>query len=246
MTNVGYFIGGLFVGGAVFGTGAWLLTKRYCSIKNEESVKKMSDEMNRMSNLLLEKDRPLNNPSKLIENKKVNETEEKLEEMSREAYVAAARTVSEIQNAKKTDYGAFYDEHENKTGVSGADMTSFIRDTSKSDEDEEDDDDAEPGIDDIHSKSDLNSDPVVISSDEAGDIPGTYSSEALYYYTKNDILVDDFDEVIDEPEKVVGNLLHSTGFDSNSNKIMYVKNARLCTIYEIQKVENEWKGKGGE
>jgi len=249
MGNTSWLVGGIVLGGAVFGAGAWFCTRRYYMNKIDETVKQMSDAIeaidpyspNSVTNGAF---KPTVASADIISINDINTGDKidpkDLEDMSAKAYSDVSRAAREIQK-EKTDYQKFYTDVDVPEG-GPVKMDDLLRDVKK--EDEDDDDEHEPGPDDIHSKSDLYSDPVIVSDTEAGELPDSYTSETIYYYTKNDVVVDDFDEVIDDPGMILGNLLETSGFKKDLKSFLYVKNPRMSVVYCIQKVFEEWTGGG--
>ena len=77
--------------------------------------------------------------------------------------------------------------------------------------------------------------PMIISLDEYG-ATGYLDEVTLYYYTEDDTLTTEDDEIIPDRERVIGNAIDLTGFGTNDEKVIYVRNTRLSTDYEISKV----------
>lgn len=61
----------------------------------------------------------------------------------------------------------------------------------------------------------------------------------LYYYTEDDILTNEDDEVIDDPRYYIGNTLTKFDFKHNDEKVIYVRNEEIGTDFEIEKI---WGG----
>lgn len=78
--------------------------------------------------------------------------------------------------------------------------------------------------------------PRLISSEEAGDLPPFVEHEVLFFYSYDEVLVDENDEEIENPEMLTGDCLDKYGFVDNEEKIIFVLNYELTTCYEIQKV----------
>lgn len=82
--------------------------------------------------------------------------------------------------------------------------------------------------------------PRIISSEKYSSLPGNIEQAVMYYYTNDDTLADENEEVIDDPETFVGDCLTKYGFADNDETIIFVMNYNLATCYEIQKVEAAW------
>lgn len=79
--------------------------------------------------------------------------------------------------------------------------------------------------------------PRIISYEKLGDIPAHYEEEALYYYTYDEVLTSDEGEIIEEPEKLIGDALDKYDFRNNDEESILVQNFTLNKIYEISKFQ---------
>lgn len=91
-------------------------------------------------------------------------------------------------------------------------------------------------------KSNSGKSPKIISERALGEVPEYYDSQTLYYYMYDHTLVDDADNVVDEPGYLIGDALTKYGFidDGNEETLIFVRNSELDTIYEIQKMHAAW------
>lgn len=89
-------------------------------------------------------------------------------------------------------------------------------------------------------KKERNRPPRIISQEEASDLEPRFESEVLYYYTVNDVLVDDYENVVDEPARLIGDALTKYDFVNSDETIIYVLNYELSICYEIQKWDDEY------
>lgn len=78
--------------------------------------------------------------------------------------------------------------------------------------------------------------PKIISLEDFSSFPPSVDTAVLYYYRYDDILVDENDEVIDEPERLIGDSLIKYGWDESDEVLMFVMNYDLNTAYEIHKI----------
>lgn len=78
--------------------------------------------------------------------------------------------------------------------------------------------------------------PKIISAEDASELPGYIEERTLYYYTEDEVLVDDSEEMIDDPEILIGDALDKFGFAQNDERIIFVLNYAQDVCYEIQKV----------
>lgn len=85
--------------------------------------------------------------------------------------------------------------------------------------------------------------PEIITEDEAEDLPSHVREEPLYYYMGNDVLVDDFDNVVDEPGFLIGDALTKFNFDDpeSEQELMYVINYQHDVCYIVQKIEGTFE-----
>ena len=90
-------------------------------------------------------------------------------------------------------------------------------------------------IDNVQKENPRLSNIEIITSDEFGDLEG-YDSSYWTLYSDN-ILVDDFNNVITEPKLFLGNALDN--FDDEDS--IFVRNHDTSTDYEILKVLEKWK-----
>lgn len=245
MANTGYLIGGIVIGAFVGGAGAYMLTKKKLEQDYQVKIDQLTAEFAK-----LDPYGPGNYgkvETKKSEPVKIDPRPEFFAESPSEAEIASAvrEFKREVKPTGKTDYTAAFDgvpAAEKQTSVGGVfDLIGNAEEVT--DEEGDDDEDESNTTVHFHSNTDLHSDPSIISADEASTVPDEYDTEVLYYYVQNDVVVDDFDEVIDEPEKSLGNLLESSGFKTDLNRHLYIKNPRLCVIFNIQKVFKPWEGK---
>lgn len=232
--NIGYFIGGLVAGTLVGGICGWIVTKKRDEKILEDKIREMSDEVAKVD--------PFAPKTKKAETKKSQNIES--EEKTNINYDDVANLVRENKNKSthKINYSSYYDDSEDDISKNQENIFDLMKNVNEV----EDDEDEEIKTDvEFHKVSDLHSEPVIITSDEAGDVPENYESEILFYYVHDDVVVDEYDDEVSEPERLVGNLLESSGFKKNIERHLYVKNPRLNVIYDIQKVFNPWEGKEG-
>ena len=91
-------------------------------------------------------------------------------------------------------------------------------------------------MDEFHRKN-KNRKPKIISAEAAGDIPAGVDHKILRFYAYDESLVDpDIGEEIDEPGYLVGDCLDKYDFADSDEKVIFVINYELDTIYEIEKV----------
>ncbi len=74
----------------------------------------------------------------------------------------------------------------------------------------------------------------IITVDEYEALPSYIDRDTLYFYDLDEVVVDDEDEVIEDPTKLVGNCLE--GFVDSTDDIIFIWNPSIDTAYEIQRV----------
>lgn len=82
--------------------------------------------------------------------------------------------------------------------------------------------------------------PKIISDEAYGELPAHIDKEVLYFFAQDEMLTDDNEEPIEEPERLVGDALTKYGFNESDEMIIFVMNYNLDTCYEIQKLDSSW------
>ena len=67
-----------------------------------------------------------------------------------------------------------------------------------------------------------------------------YDKISLIYYISDDILCEDSGDEV-EREKLIGNLIESSGFDQNEDEELFVRNDRLTSDFEITKIFTKYE-----
>lgn len=83
--------------------------------------------------------------------------------------------------------------------------------------------------------------PKIISLESYGE-DDTYDEQELLYYQDNDTLVDEVDDVIEDPDHLIGTALTKYNFNTNDETDIYVVNENLSTYYHVHKVFDSWEG----
>ena len=91
-------------------------------------------------------------------------------------------------------------------------------------------------------KANSASPPMVIEEHEFG-ATGYLDEIELYYFTVNKILTNENEEVIPDPERLIGDTITTSGFDSNDERYLYVRNYRTSTDYLIEKIVGSYSDK---
>lgn len=82
--------------------------------------------------------------------------------------------------------------------------------------------------------------PKIISAEAYGELPAHIDKEVLYFFAQDEMLTDDNEEPVEEPERLVGDSLTKYGFNESDEMIIFVMNYNLDTCYEIQKLDSSW------
>lgn len=83
--------------------------------------------------------------------------------------------------------------------------------------------------------------PFIISADEYDELPSV-EGQVLYYYANDGALVNEDEEMVEDPERFVGDLLISSGFTDDTSPVIYIRNLLLGSDYEITKVFSSFDG----
>jgi len=72
-----------------------------------------------------------------------------------------------------------------------------------------------------------------------------HDKSTLYYYTEDEVLATEVDEVIEDPSTLIGDALDKFGFRNNGEEVIYVRNYGLQIDYEVEKrdasfAESKW------
>lgn len=235
------------VGATIGGVGTWLATKTY--------YKKIADQ-------------EIAEAKEWYQNK-IKETEITPEEFEEATGLSADDLVEKRKLARKNrtkpdimDYTTFYNSDEKKrppVETSLAEME-HPKDSDEEDYDPQDDSklvedefsEPDPEADDHddenrragermmeEDRATENRDPYVIDEGEFYAEDNRNSHESVFYYTDNDCLVDEHDEILENRELIVGNTLDDPEWDESG--VMYVRNSRLRADYEITRVEAEFE-----
>lgn len=146
-------------------------------------------------------------------------TEEEVEALTADRRTRKESIRKNSSKSEKTDYTKYYKSE---------------------DRDEKDDEEEGPTPEDeaneYHEKN-KNRKPRIISVEALGELPAHYEEEALIYYTLDDTLVGEDDEVIENVEMTVGDCLTKYDFAHSEEQIIFVQNFALDKVYEITKCE---------
>lgn len=103
--------------------------------------------------------------------------------------------------------------------------------------DEGDDEEETPEQEANHQhQENRNKPPRIISVEEYENLPAYIERDTLYYYHYDEIVADDNEEEIVDPESLIGDALDKYGFRDSDESIIFVFNPAIDTAYEIQRV----------
>lgn len=83
--------------------------------------------------------------------------------------------------------------------------------------------------------------PKIISEEALGELPGYIENQTLFYYSLDDTLTDEDDQIIDDPDYLLGDTLDKYNFRESDEKMIFVRNFALDTVYEVQKVDGAFE-----
>lgn len=90
-----------------------------------------------------------------------------------------------------------------------------------------------------HQKN-MNKPPKIISAEAYSNLPAHIDQQVLYFYSYDEELCDENDELIDYPGLLVGDALTKYDFANSDERCIFVMNYATDTCYEIQKVDASW------
>lgn len=93
---------------------------------------------------------------------------------------------------------------------------------------------ANKGMEEASNLANSNSSPKIIEYADYGKT-GYLDEVDLYYYAEDGVLVDDENQIVASPEELLGDCLKVSGFKTNREKELYVRNYRRSTDYAVTK-----------
>lgn len=82
--------------------------------------------------------------------------------------------------------------------------------------------------------------PKLISSDDLEGLPEYIEMENMFYYTYDDTITDEDDQVIEDYKRYLGDCLEKYNFPESDEITIYVRNYEYDKVYEITKVESNY------
>ena len=227
MNNKLVFAIGLTIGGAAGVVGSMFFWKRYFSKKADEKIEQFFEETNEYKRTV---------DSYSADEEEKTEVSDSRPEPNLD--LAEIKRRLEYNNAQTTNYAAMYSSKDKLAELTD-DEIEELNAESESPSEEDEDEVVFSQMDDYHNKN-KNRDPRIISEDDIGDLPNGYSNETLFLYTFDKILVDEDDNEVEDAEQIIGNCLEKYGFLYSDERIIFVQNFKLDTVYEIQKIDAAW------
>ena len=235
---------GLVVLGAAIGSAVtWLAVKETYRRKAEEEIasveKAFTDRINEIEDekaealgvaekAILSSNDYSSNPgaSTLIKNRSTLDGMIKASKAERVDYTKYAK----VENVEKNSVESIeVDDHPHDDWEEG----DFENDDSDFGEDERN-----HGIFVVENGRDNLADPYEIDYQEYGSIP-TYEFKELYFYQGDGTVVEaegESEEIVDNPEYLLGNVLVKSGFNKDNNKTIYIRNEHVSCDFEVMKV----------
>lgn len=139
---------------------------------------------------------------------------------------------------RPVDYTKFYKEK----GDHKKDFEQILAENEHPEEDFEEENEAEEdeALDILRQyQENKGKEPVLL--EDYGEIPPGYNEEILSFYLYSDILVDEEGTIVEDPGRLVGDCLDKTGFADNNDKVLFVVNHEYATVYEIEKIFEEYE-----
>lgn len=233
------FVGGLSIGAI----GAWIATKKHYSNKAQKEIESVEAAFSkRLSEIEDEKDGALDVAKKAL----LSANDYHKEDPGARELIQNKSTLDGIvkaANAERIDYTK-YSKGEivrvsdpPKNSKEAIEMDDHPRDDGEEFEDPYDVDTSH-GIMEVGTGRDNLKDPYEIDYQEYGSIP-TYEYKELYYYQGDGTVVsaeNGGEEIIDNPEYLYGDVLDKSGFKTNSDKSIYIRNEHISCDFEVIKV----------
>lgn len=230
-----YFAGGLSIG--IVGT--YFAVKKYFQRKADEQIEDVKRAFgNRLDELEEERNKALGIANKAIIES--NGYEDGKNPGGRDALRGdgVLRGIIKNVDTKAVDYTKYYSDG---NGVVKEKVIEELGE-SEADLDAEEADKFGDVLGDGLSEPSVTSDIEIISPEEYGGMAG-YDYKELYFYVGNNCLVnEDEDEVIDDSGYLLGNMLETSGFISNGEENIYIRNNRIGCDFEVIKTYQTYDG----
>ena len=230
-----YILSGMVIGGCIGSVCSFLYLKKGF----EEDEKKLNDDVEKYKR-------------NMCKTCKMRETiVNSVIEADTDAYKAVLEDINKTnKTGKKVNYSAMA----NGSNKEVADMYNNLASQTVNDiygrlaeeEHPEDDEPADEDMDDILNAEDFEKEkkigpgPKIIKASEYGEDP-KLDCKQLIYYTDDETLATEEDEIVDDISGLIGDALTKYGFiNNNEEDSIYVRNERRGTDYEIIKVHGSY------
>lgn len=139
------------------------------------------------------------------------------------------------KNLGGTNYAAIYSGGQTKIESVGGVTESFCEDVALSFSSYDTDEEAF----DEHQKN-KNKYPKIISAEAYEDLPAYIEQQTLYFWAFDEMLADENEEPVEEPERLIGDALTKYGFADGPERLIFVMNYAQDVCYEVQKLDASW------
>lgn len=246
------------VGASIGGVGTWLVTKSHYKNFADSEIAEMKEHYQKKLAEELEKAKA----EYLAPGEEIIDDEEEAEELKKILAEKKALAKKNHDKPNIVDYTRYYVNDGEKPSVETS--LAEMEHPKDSDEDDGSSDEEENLVEDEFSEPDpevddheeenyragiemmeedkRNSDkePFIFSEEEFYSDMNRHSTESLFYYEGNDILLNERDEPVENREWYVGNCLEEDGWDESG--VMYVRNNKYKIDYEITLVKANYEG----
>lgn len=90
-------------------------------------------------------------------------------------------------------------------------------------------------------RSEKPNDPYVITDEEFSEGDRDFHQVSVTYYEGDEVLCDEQDKVVDEPDKTIGNEnMAKFGYGSNDPNVVYIRNERLGVDFEVLRSDGKY------
>lgn len=122
------------------------------------------------------------------------------------------------KEVKKTDYAGIY-QIKNKPEEQASEM---IKQTLEQQANEE------------HEKL-FEKEPEEISTDALGEVPKWVDRQTFFYFAYDGVITNEDNEEVENPEILFGTVIEDSGFNNNSEEMIFIRNYQTDCLYTLQK-----------
>lgn len=234
----------IFVSGALVGSAiTWFFTKKYYEEKEEKNVRAVEEAFtSRLNEIEDEKDGALDvaKDAILSQNAYQNIDDDRSKEIIKNK--STLEGIIKSKTTDRVDYTEYYSKNSPEAvavdGVPGEDdeleIDVDLEHDLIDDSAEEECEIPDRPIVEIGNGT-PNKNPYLISDEEYGSIPG-FDYKEIYFYQSDKTYVDDEEQIIDNPEYLLGDLVESSGFSVNKDRSLFIRNEAVSCDFEVMKV----------